>query len=176
MIQINNVTKSFSGTNVLDHLQMHVPKGSIYGLVGPNGAGKSTIIRHIVGDYRPDSGEILIDGQNIHENATVKERIAYIPDEIFYFPQANTLEMMRYYKGLYPSFDEQYFYKIFKCFPMLHLKKPIRSFSKGTIKQVAFVLALSIHPDLLVLDEPVDGLEPPRRGPLPPCRLRLRAH
>ena len=102
MIQINNVTKSFSGTNVLDHLQMHVPKGSIYGLVGPNGAGKSTIIRHIVGDYRPDSGEILIDGQNIHENAAVKERIAYIPDEIFYFPQANTLEMMRYYKGLYP--------------------------------------------------------------------------
>lgn len=163
MIQINSVTKSFSGTNVLDHLQMHVPKGSIYGLVGPNGAGKSTIIRHIVGDYRPDSGEILIDGQNIHENATVKERIAYIPDEIFYFPQANTLEMMRYYKGLYPSFDEQYFYKIFKCFPMLHLKKPIRSFSKGTIKQVAFVLALSIHPDLLVLDEPVDGLDPVMR-------------
>lgn len=163
MIQINNVTKSFSGTDVLDHLQMHVPKGSIYGLVGPNGAGKSTIIRHIVGDYRPDSGEILIDGQNIHENAAVKERIAYIPDEIFYFPQANTLEMMRYYKGLYPSFDEQYFYKICKCFPMLHLKKPIRSFSKGTIKQVAFVLALSIHPDLLVLDEPVDGLDPVMR-------------
>lgn len=71
--------------------------------------------------------------------------------------------MMHYYKGLYPSFDEQYFYKICKCFPMLNLKKPIRSFSKGTIKQVAFVLALSIHPALLVLDEPVDGLDPVMR-------------
>ena len=92
-----------------------------------------------------------------------KEKIAYIPDEIFYFSQATTLDMMHYYKGLYPSFDEQYFYKICKCFPMLNLKKPIRSFSKGTIKQVAFVLALSIHPALLVLDEPVDGLDPVMR-------------
>lgn len=81
----------------------------------------------------------------------------------FIFRQATTLDMMHYYKGLYPSFDEQYFYKICKCFPMLNLKKPIRSFSKGTIKQVAFVLALSIHPALLVLDEPVDGLDPVMR-------------
>lgn len=65
MIQINNVSKSFHGTQALDHLQMHVPKGAIYGLVGPNGAGKSTIIRHIVGAYRPDEGEILIDGESI---------------------------------------------------------------------------------------------------------------
>lgn len=163
MIQINNVSKSFHGTQALDHLQMHVPKGTIYGLVGPNGAGKSTIIRHIVGAYRPDEGEILIDDENIRENASIKEKIAYIPDEIFYFSQATTLDMMHYYKGLYPSFDEQYFYKICKCFPMLNLKKPIRSFSKGTIKQVAFVLALSIHPALLVLDEPVDGLDPVMR-------------
>ena len=75
MIQINNVSKSFHGTQALDHLQMHVPKGAIYGLVGPNGAGKSTIIRHIVGAYRPDEGEILIDGENIRENASIKEKL-----------------------------------------------------------------------------------------------------
>ena len=75
MIQINNVSKSFHGTQALDHLQMHVPKGAIYGLVGPNGAGKSTIIRHIVGAYRPDEGEILIDGENIRENASIKEKM-----------------------------------------------------------------------------------------------------
>lgn len=92
MIQINNVTKSFSGTNVLDHLQMHVPKGSIYGLVGPNGAGKSTIIRHIVGDYRPESGEILIDGQNIHENATVKSALLIFRMKFFTFHKPTPLK------------------------------------------------------------------------------------
>lgn len=163
MIQINDLSKRFDQTQALSHLQMHIPKGSIYGLVGPNGAGKSTIIRHLVGAYRPDEGEVLIDGENIWENVNAKGRIAYIPDDIFYFPQANTLDMMKYYEGLYPSFDRQFFYKICQCFPMLNLKKSIRTFSKGTIKQVAFVLALATRPDLLILDEPVDGLDPVMR-------------
>ena len=110
-----------------------------------NGAGKSTIIRHIVGAYRPDEGEILIDGENIRENASIKKKIAYIPDEIFYFSQATTLDMMHYYKGLYPSFDEQYFYKICKCFPMLNLKKPIRSFFQG-YHQAGGICSGSVHP------------------------------
>ena len=78
MIQIDNVSKSFHGTQALDHLQMHVPKGAIYGLVGPNGAGKSTIIRHIVGAYRPDEGEILFDGENIRENAPTSRMRSFI--------------------------------------------------------------------------------------------------
>ena len=163
MIQVNDVSKSFNGVPALSHLQMHVPKGSIYGLVGPNGAGKSTIIRHLVGTYRQDAGQILINGEPVWENAAIKAQIAFIPDDIFYFAQANTLDMMKYYSGLYPTFDEHFFYQICKCFPMLNLKRPIRSLSKGTIKQVAFVLSLACRPELLILDEPVDGLDPVMR-------------
>lgn len=163
MIQVNDVSKSFNGVPALSHLQMHVPKGSIYGLVGPNGAGKSTIIRHLVGTYRQDAGQILINGEPVWENAAIKAQIAFIPDDIFYFAQANTLDMMKYYNGLYPTFDEHFFYQICKCFPMLNLKRPIRSLSKGTIKQVAFVLSLACRPELLILDEPVDGLDPVMR-------------
>ena len=163
MIQVNDVSKSFNSVPALSHLQMHVPKGSIYGLVGPNGAGKSTIIRHLVGTYRQDAGQILINGEPVWENAAIKAQIAFIPDDIFYFAQANTLDMMKYYSGLYPTFDEHFFYQICKCFPMLNLKRPIRSLSKGTIKQVAFVLSLACRPELLILDEPVDGLDPVMR-------------
>ena len=163
MIQVNDVSKSFNDVPALSHLQMHVPKGSIYGLVGPNGAGKSTIIRHLVGTYRQDAGQILINGAPVWENAAIKAQIAFIPDDIFYFAQANTLDMMKYYSGLYPTFDEHFFYQICKCFPMLNLKRPIRSLSKGTIKQVAFVLSLACRPELLILDEPVDGLDPVMR-------------
>ena len=98
MIKVEDVTKSFGDFKALDHTSLHVKKGAVYGLVGPNGAGKSTIIRHITGVYRPDSGSILIDGQPVFENPAVKRNIAYIPDDLFYFLQADTLEMKRFYK------------------------------------------------------------------------------
>ena len=88
MLEMKNVTKCFDGFKALDDLTLSVPKGAVYGLVGPNGAGKSTAIRHLTGIYRPDAGEITCDGAPIYENATVKSRIAYIPDDIFYFPSA----------------------------------------------------------------------------------------
>ena len=85
MIQVSEVVKTFDGFRALDGLSMHVPKGSVYGLVGPNGAGKSTIIRHLTGVYRQDSGQILVDGAPIFENASTKARIGYIPDDAFFF-------------------------------------------------------------------------------------------
>ena len=91
---------------------MHVEKGAIYGLVGPNGAGKSTLIRHLTGVYRPDQGEVQIDGENVYENKAVKSKIAYIPDELFYFMQADTMEMKRFYEGIYPQFDSKLFYNM----------------------------------------------------------------
>ena len=96
MIKVNNVIKEFQGFRALDGVNMNVGKGDIYGLVGPNGAGKSTIIRHLTGVYRPDAGEIFVNGEQVYENRIVKSKIAYIPDELFYFLQADTLEMMAY--------------------------------------------------------------------------------
>ena len=163
MIQVNNVIKEFEGFRALNGVNMHVGKGEVYGLVGPNGAGKSTIIRHLTGVYRQDAGEVFVAGEPVFENREVKAKIAYIPDDLFYFLQADTLEMMRYYKGLYPTFDEQMFYRLKEYFPSIDLKRNIRRLSKGMQKQVAFWLAICCKPEILILDEPVDGLDPVMR-------------
>lgn len=166
MIQVKHLVKNFDRLCALDHANMHVPKGSIYGLVGPNGAGKSTILRHIAGIYRPDEGTVLVDGLPVYENVAVKSRIAYIPDDLFYFHQADTLEMKRFYSGLYPCFDNALFEKLREFFPAIDVKRSIRRLSKGMQKQVAFWLSLCVKPSLLVLDEPVDGLDPVMRRQL----------
>lgn len=163
MIQVNNVIKEFDGFRALDGVNMHVKKGAIYGLVGPNGAGKSTIIRHLTGVYRQDAGEVFINGKEVFENRLVKEKIAYIPDELFYFLQADTMEMMKYYEGLYPTFDREMFFILKEYFPTIDLKRNIRRLSKGMQKQVAFWLAICCKPEVLILDEPVDGLDPVMR-------------
>ena len=163
MIRVENVCKDFDGFRALSHLNMHVPKESIYGLVGPNGAGKSTIIRHIVGDFRQDTGSVLVDGAPIYENIEKKAKIAFIPDDIFYFMQANTNDMKKFYQSIYPSFDAELFEKLKVCFPAVNVKRNIRNLSKGMQKQVAFWLAICCRPELLILDEPVDGLDPVMR-------------
>ena len=162
MIEVKNLVKTFDGFRALDGLTMTVPTGAVYGLVGPNGAGKSTLIRHLTGIYRPDSGEITLDGAPVFENPAAKARIAYIPDDVFYFNSASILDMKRFYAGVYPSFSAERYEKLRKAFD-LDEKQPIRRFSKGMQKQAAFWLAMSLTPDVLVLDEPVDGLDPVMR-------------
>ncbi len=162
MIRLQNVTKTFGSFKALDELSLTIPKGAVYGLVGPNGAGKSTTIRHLTGVYRPDSGAITIGGQPVYENTAVKQTIGYIPDEIFYFPSANLEEMHRFYKGLYPKFDDTLFERLKEVF-QLPENTPLRRYSKGMQKQAAFQLSISTRPEVLILDEPVDGLDPVMR-------------
>ena len=162
MIEIKNVVKEFDGFRALDELSMTVPSGSVYGLVGPNGAGKSTIIRHLTGIYRQDSGEVLVDGQPVFENPSVKNRIAYIPDDIFFFSNASIGEMARFYRSIYPQFDAERFKKLGEVFG-LDTKRQMRKLSKGMQKQAAFWMMMALRPEFLVLDEPVDGLDPVMR-------------
>ena len=162
MLELKNVSKSFGKFKALDNLTMTIPQGSVYGLVGPNGAGKTTAIRHITGVYRPDEGEITMEGLPIYENPQVKQAIGYIPDEIFYFASSSLEDMAKFYRGLYPRFDMPLFQRLSEVF-QLPMSSPIRRFSKGMQKQAAFQLTLSIRPDVLVLDEPVDGLDPVMR-------------
>ena len=162
MLDLKNVTKTFGPVKALDDLTMTVPKGAVYGLVGPNGAGKSTAIRCLLGVYRPDSGSITLDGAPIYENPAAKMRIGSIPDDVFFFPSATMEEMRRYYQGIYPKFDLELYNKLFEAFD-LPKNAPIRRFSKGMQKQAAFHLTLCTRPDVLVLDEPVDGLDPVMR-------------
>ena len=163
MIEAKNLVKSFDGFRALDGLTMTVPRGSIYGLVGPNGAGKSTLLRHVTGIYRQDSGSVLLEGNPIYENPAAKARIASIPDELYYFLSASTRDMMRFFKGFYPRFDGARYEALKDVFTTINEKQPIRRLSKGMQKQAAFWLALCCRPDVLVLDEPVDGLDPVMR-------------
>ena len=162
MLEMKNVTKTFGTFKALDDLNMTVPKGAIYGLVGPNGAGKSTAIRHLTGVYRPDEGQVLMEGQPIYENAAFKARMGYIPDDIFYFPSASLEEMRRFYRSMYSTFDDKLFEELYDIFK-LPKKDQIRRFSKGMQKQAAFHLAICCRPDVMILDEPVDGLDPVMR-------------
>ena len=162
MLELKNVSKCFGDFKALDNLSMTVPKGAVYGLVGPNGAGKSTAIRCLLGVYRPEQGEITLNGETIYENPAVKTTIGSIPDDIFYFPSASLEEMRRFYRSMYPKFDDNLFNRLYDVF-QLPKKGPIRRFSKGMQKQAAFHLTVCTHPEVLILDEPVDGLDPVMR-------------
>ena len=162
MIEVRDLYKSFDGFQALKGLNINVPKGAVYGLVGPNGAGKSTVIRHLAGIYRQDSGEVLIEGKPVFENVELKERIAYIPDDIFYYSQANIRDMMHFYRSIYKRFSMERFEKLGQVFS-IDPKTPMRKLSKGMQKQVGFWLTLSCCPDYIILDEPVDGLDPVMR-------------
>ncbi|MBR2894611.1 MAG: ABC transporter ATP-binding protein [Oscillospiraceae bacterium] len=162
MIEVRNVVKTFEGFRALDGATITVPDGGVYGLVGPNGAGKSTIIRHITGIYRQDSGGVLVDGDPIYENPAKKALVAAIPDDWYYFPSATVRDMMQFYRGFYPNFDMER-YERFKTVFNIPEKSTIRRMSKGMQKQVAFWLTMSCRAKYLVLDEPVDGLDPVMR-------------
>ena len=162
MLEAKHVVKTFDGFRALDGLTMTVPTGAVYGLVGPNGAGKSTIIRHLAGIYRQDSGEVLLDGQPVYEDPAVKRRMTVIGDDWYYFPQANIREMAQFFAGLYPAFSWERYEKLKQVFP-LDEKMMLRRMSKGMQKQAAFWLTVCCMPEYLILDEPVDGLDPVMR-------------
>lgn len=162
MIEVKNVVKTFDGFRALDDLTMTVPHGAVYGLVGPNGAGKSTIIRHLAGIYRQDSGDVLVDGQPVYENTAVKSRMAVIGDDWYYFPQSGIREMAKFLAGIYPDFSWERYEKLKQVFP-LDEKMMLRRMSKGMQKQAAFWLMVCCMPEYLILDEPVDGLDPVMR-------------
>lgn len=159
MIYIDNLSKKFDGTLALDGLNMHVPDGSVYGLVGTNGAGKTTIIKHLAGVLRQNSGTILIDGESVWENEKLKARIGVIHDEL-YFPSGYSLKnMSSMYKSMYPLWNEDRFHEMTRIM-QLDESRRLSTFSKGMKKQAMFCLVMSTMPDYLLLDEPLDGLDP----------------
>lgn len=159
MITVNHVNKFFDGFHALKDLSIRVNTGSIYGLVGTNGSGKTTIIKHLTGILKQDSGEILFDGDPVYENADLKAKIGFVPDDLSYFSSYTMKEAARYYKSLYPSWDAERYDEMVRAFE-LRSKKKMNNFSKGMQKQAAFILTMSTHPKYLILDEPIDGLDP----------------
>ncbi len=162
MINAAGVTKTFGNFRALDNLSLHVKKGSVYGLVGPNGAGKTTIIKTIMGVYRADEGEIRINNEITYENEKIKEKIICISDDLFFYPSYSIMETAVLYAGIYPEWSWEMFDKMREIFK-IDTKKKVRRLSKGMQKQVAFWLGLSCQPKIMILDEPVDGLDPVMR-------------
>lgn len=159
MIEVRQVTKKFGELEVLKGLHLNMRKGSIYGLVGSNGAGKTTLLKLLAGIYRPDKGSILLDGKPVFENIQVKEQIFFIPDELFYFNQYSIRETADFFRQVYPTWDENRFTELAGVFG-IDVKRRVTKLSKGMKRQVSFWLALSVKPRVLILDEPLDGLDP----------------
>lgn len=159
MIEVKALTKRFGDFTALDNVTCNIPEGCIYGMVGSNGAGKSTLLRLISGVYRPDAGEVFIDGQPVYENKTVKARIAFVPDDLFFLGGADMRRMAQLYAAAYPAFDKARFEALTAAFK-LDPKKPLSAFSKGMKRQATIILSLSSRPKYIFFDETFDGLDP----------------
>ena len=159
MVQISNLTKTFDGYPALKDLNLNINQGSIYGLVGVNGSGKTTAIKHLAGVYRQDSGTVSIGGRPVYDNVAIKAKVGYIPDELFFFTGYNLKMTRRFYRNMYKTWNDNHYTNLVKLL-QLDENRRLSRFSKGMQKQAAFVLALSIMPEVLLLDEPIDGLDP----------------
>lgn len=158
MIEIKQLSKSFSDKAVLKNLNITINDGKVFGLVGINGSGKSTLLRLISGIYKADEGEVLIDGENVFENEGVKANIFFLPDDPYYGTNTTPLSIISLYSTYY-VFDKEEYLKYLNGF-QIPLNKSMKNFSKGMKRQVFISLALAIRPKYLLLDEAFDGLDP----------------
>ena len=162
MIKAENVVKTFDGFKALDGVSINVNKGSVYGLIGPNGAGKTTILKILSGVYKKDSGTVYINGEDVYENLEIKQKIAFISDDLFFYTSYTILDTAKLYADIYDGWSWERFEKLKEVFK-IDVGRKVKRLSKGMQKQVAFWLAISASPDVLLLDEPVDGLDPVMR-------------
>lgn len=162
MIQVQQAVKRFGSITALSNISCRIEKGSVYGMVGSNGAGKSTFLRLVSGVYKPDEGQVTIDGASVFDNPAVKARLVFVPDELFFLPGSTLARMAVLYKSFYPHFDEERFHFLTNSF-QLDEKRLIHGFSKGMRRQAATLLALSCRPDFYFFDETFDGLDPVMR-------------
>ncbi len=163
MITVKGATKFFDRYVALDSVDCTIPDGCIYGLVGSNGAGKSTLLRLITGVYKADAGSVTVDGEDVYDNPNAKAKIMYVPDELYFLPQANMYRMAHFYKSVYPEFSMERFEALAKRFN-LDPKKNISTFSKGMKRQAATILGLACRTKYLLFDETFDGLDPVMRN------------
>jgi len=163
MIKTEHLTKKFGDLTALNDISCTINDGCIYGLVGSNGAGKSTLLRLIAGVYKPEKGNVTVDGAPVYENPKVKERITFVADELFFLPGASMNRMADLYAAVYKRFDRKRYKELTSLFG-LDPKKPINTFSKGMKRQAATILALSARSDYILFDETFDGLDPVMRN------------
>ena len=162
MIEAVNLTKRFDSILAVDHISATIRTGSVFGLIGTNGAGKSTFLRMAAGVLKPDEGTVTVDGMAVFENEEAKRKFFYISDEQYFFSNATPVEMMEYYRIVYPGYDESRFHSLMKNFG-LDEKRKINTFSKGMKKQLSVICGICSGTEYLFCDETFDGLDPVMR-------------
>lgn len=160
MIEINNLSFSYGKNNVLRDVRLTIPDACVFGLTGINGSGKSTLLRIMAGVYKPQSGEVRYDGAGVWNNPKIRENIFFLPDDPFYSISTTGRSLYEMYRVFYPEIDRDSFFSGFEGKFKLNLNVPIGKFSKGMKRQLFVVLALSVRPKYLLLDEAFDGLDP----------------
>lgn len=163
MIEIREVTKKYGKFTAVDKLSMTVDKGSVYGLVGYNGAGKTTLLKTVAGIFRADGGSVTVDGVDVFDSADVKRRMFYVPDDLYFNYNSSIEKMAKFYAGYYPKFSFETLDKLCGVFKLDKTAR-INSFSKGMQRQAAMILGMSTLPEILLLDESFDGLDPAKRS------------
>ena len=163
MIEIREVTKKYGKFTAVDKLSMTVDKGSVYGLVGYNGAGKTTLLKTVAGIFRADGGSVTVDGVDVFDSADVKRRMFYVPDDLYFNYNSSIEKMAKFYAGYYPKFSFETLDKLCGVFKLDKTAR-INSFSKGMQRQAAMILGMSTLPEILLLDESFDGLDPANRS------------
>lgn len=159
MIKCKQLTKRFEELTALDQVDLSVQTGSIFGLVGSNGAGKSTLLRILAGVYRADGGTVTVNSQSVFENRALKSKLRFVPDELALPAGQNLLSMGKQLSRLYPSWDEAWFTELCQRFPV-NEKSRFQALSKGNRRQAGIILALASRPEVLLLDEVFDGIDP----------------
>ena len=159
MIKITNLNKSYGDKKVLEDLNCTIKTGSIYGLIGANGAGKSTLLRIIMGIFQKNSGSIEIDGKEISDSEEFKQKLVFVPDDLFFFKNYSIDDMVLFYSKLYKNFDKEFAIKMFDKLK-LNRKQKIQTFSKGMKRQTALVCAIATNADYMFFDETFDGIDP----------------
>lgn len=162
MIEIQKVTKKFDEKTILDAIDLQIPNGSAFALIGSNGAGKSTILRLLCGVYQPNDGKVLLDGKLIYNSPAEKQRIFFVPDETAQYHGFTVRSLADFYKAYYPRFSEELFERMLKAIP-LPVNESLMKFSKGMKRQAIAMIGIAAQPDVLLLDEAFDGLDPSMR-------------
>ncbi|MCX4270126.1 MAG: ABC transporter ATP-binding protein [Lachnospiraceae bacterium] len=162
MIEAVHVKKNFDKILAVDDISATIQEGSVFGLIGTNGAGKSTFMRMMCGVLKPDEGKILVDGIPVYENEQAKEKIFYISDDQYYFSTGTPDDILRYYRTVYPAFDEGKCRELLGRFG-LETRRKIHTFSKGMKKQLSVLMGICANTKYLLCDETFDGLDPVMR-------------
>jgi ABC-2 type transport system ATP-binding protein len=160
VIAVRDLTRRFGARTALDHVNLSVPRGSVFGLVGANGAGKTTLIRHVLGLLRAQSGSVRVFGRDpVADPVGVLGRVGYLSEENDLPGWMRVGELLRYTRAFYPGWDEAYAEELRRRFSLDPAAR-VRTLSKGQRARAGLIVALAYRPELLLLDEPSSGLDP----------------